>query len=160
MTGNGIVYPDLIEPCLKNWELATLNACSSRRLATIASEYNLQGYSRLPKDELFRLIYDHMITSHCARLAAERDTSFEPMSPWQRGLSLCSVWPATLHTNNCAVTWDWRWQNLHGRWLGRTGRQWRRRERVHQEGTWLPSRWVELEHPGLGSTQSNSSQFL
>ena len=63
MTGNNAtIYPNLVDPCLKNWEAATLNQCSSRRLATIAGEYGLQGYSRLSKEDVFMLIYDHMLT--------------------------------------------------------------------------------------------------
>ena len=63
MTGNNVtIYPSLVDPCLKNWEAATLNQCSSRRLGTIASEYGLTGYSRMPKEEVFMLIYDHMLT--------------------------------------------------------------------------------------------------
>ena len=60
--GNGVDYPPANPTNAKNWEPALLNACSSRRLLMIAAEFELTGYSRLHKEELFRFIYDHMLT--------------------------------------------------------------------------------------------------
>ena len=61
-TANAVIYPPPAAVNAKNWEPALLNACSSRRLQTIAAEFELTGYSRLPKTELFQFIYNHMLT--------------------------------------------------------------------------------------------------
>ena len=62
VTDTGVIYPPPNATLAKSWEPACLNACSSKKLLAIAGEYDLSGYSRLHKEELFRFIYDHMLT--------------------------------------------------------------------------------------------------
>ena len=82
-TGTGVIYPPPAATNAKNWEPALLNACSSRRLQIIAWEFDLSGYSRLPKQELYEFIYDHMLTEQectvCGGQCIPTEHLFQPL---------------------------------------------------------------------------------
>ena len=46
----------------KNWEDALLQDCGERRMKVIAKDYALTGYSSLTKEQVFKLVFNHMLT--------------------------------------------------------------------------------------------------
>ena len=57
-------YPPLADPnnIAKNWMDALLQNCGVPRMKLIAADYGLTGYSRMAKEDLFKLLFNHMLT--------------------------------------------------------------------------------------------------
>ena len=63
-TPTGVVYPELVskENLAKDWEAATLNACSKARMVMIAKDFGVAILASDVKDQIFAKIYDNMLT--------------------------------------------------------------------------------------------------
>ena len=97
-SANGVTYPPLAANNAKNWEPALLNACSSKRLLAIAAEFDLSGYSRLPKLELYQFIYNQMLTEQectvCRGQCVPAEHLFQPHEAVPNTVSQSGVPPA------------------------------------------------------------------
>ena len=46
----------------KNWEDALLQDCGERRMKAIAKDFGLTGYSSITKEQVFKMLFNHMTT--------------------------------------------------------------------------------------------------
>ena len=57
-------YPPMADSnnIAKDWMDALLQDCGERRMKRIAKDFGLTGYSHMKKEELFKMLFNHMQT--------------------------------------------------------------------------------------------------